>query len=103
MKTARTYVFMFVPFPEDWVAHASRVLEVASSRSRTSLDSFRFQASTDPKDCFGGTPLQRMSSNGQAFQPAHETRALPNDLFFSWFVDNPRRSLQSTQGGKLEY
>jgi len=29
------------------------------------------------KDCFGATPLQRMRSNGQAFQPTCGTRALP--------------------------
>ena len=29
------------------------------------------------KDYFGATPLQRMRSNGQAFKPARETRALP--------------------------
>jgi len=32
---------------------------------------------TERKDCFGATPLQRMRSNGQAFQPSRETRALP--------------------------
>jgi hypothetical protein len=84
MKTAWTYVFMFVPIPEGWVAHASRVLAMASSRSRISLDSRGFQALTNPKDSFGGTPLQRMRSNGQAFQTARETRALPNDLLWTW-------------------
>jgi hypothetical protein len=29
------------------------------------------------KACFGATPLQRLRSNGQAFQPARETHALP--------------------------
>ena len=95
MKTAWNYVLMFVGIPGGWVAHASRVPAMASSPSRTSLDSLGFQqASANPKDRFGGTPLQRMRSNGQAFQPARETRALPNDLFWTWFVGNPRRNLQ---------
>jgi hypothetical protein len=81
---------MFVPFPEDWVAHASRVLAMAFSPSRPSLDSLGFRASTNPKDCFGETLLQRMRSNGQVFRSARETRALPNDLFWAWFVGNQR-------------
>jgi hypothetical protein len=32
------------------------------------------------KDCFGATPLQRTRSDGQAFKPARETRALPGQL-----------------------
>jgi hypothetical protein len=73
---------MFVPISERWVAHAS-------------CDRFQ-QAWTNPRVCFGGMPLQRMPAtagkltNGQAFQPARETRALPNDLFWTWFVDNTR-------------
>ena len=101
MKTARTYVFMFVPVVlERWMAHASRVPAMAPSPSRTPLDSLGFQVSTNPKDCFGETPLQRMRSNGQAFQPARETRAIPNDLLWTWFVDNPDRNVPGKQGGK---
>jgi hypothetical protein len=81
MKRAQSYVFMFVPIPERWVAHASRAPAMASSPSRTSLDSLGFQAPTNTKDRFGGMP-----------EPARETRALPNDLFWTWFVDNPRPS-----------
>ena len=33
------------------------------------------------KACFGATPLQRIRSNGHAFQPARVTRALPNPAF----------------------
>jgi hypothetical protein len=85
---------MFVPIPGDWVAHLSRVPTIVSSPSRISLDRLGFQqASTNPKDCFGGTQLQRIRSNGHAFQPARETRALPNQLFWTWFVDNPRPPL----------
>ena len=86
---------MFVPIPERWVAHVSRVPAMASWPSRTShgFPGFRL-VSTNPTDRFGGTPLQRMRSNGWAFKPAPETRALPNDLFWTWFVDNPRRNLQ---------
>ena len=40
MKTARTYVFIFVPIPSDWGARASRVLVAVSRRNRLSL---RFQ------------------------------------------------------------
>jgi len=79
MKRIRTYIFVFVPIPESWVAHASRMLAMASSPSRTSLDSLGFQASGNTKDRFGGTP-----------KPARERRALPNDLLWTWFVYNPR-------------
>ena len=68
---------MFVSIPGGWVAHASRVPAMASSPSRTTLDTLGFQqAPTTPNACFGGTP-----------KPARETRALPNDLFWTWFVD----------------
>jgi len=61
METPQSYVFMFVAIPERWVAHAPRVPAMASSPSRTSLDAIGFQeVSTNAKDCFGGTPLQRM-------------------------------------------
>src|SRR2546423_397638 len=59
------------------------MLANASSRSRTFLylipSSLKVQKA-DRKDRFGATPLQRMRSNEQAFQPARETRALPNRL-----------------------
>src|SRR5439155_2540536 len=46
-----------------WVAHASRVLAIASSRSRTFAG----------KDCFAETP-----------KPTRETRALPRNFIGDW-------------------
>ncbi len=53
-------------------ARVSRVGEAVSG-SRTSDEVH----DCSDKDCFDATPLQRMRSNGQAFQPTRETRALP--------------------------
>jgi len=65
---------------ELWVAHASRVLEMVSHHRGLFLkhcsegETLHFR-----KDCFGATPLQRMQSNGQAFQPARDPLALPRN------------------------
>ena len=54
----------------DWVAHASRVLVIASSRSRTCPVFINPQMMVYVgKDCFGATP-----------KPARETHALPFSL-----------------------
>ena len=56
------------------VAHASRVLAIASSRSRTFAG----------KDCFGETP-----------KPTRETRALPGTDFVDKLPTNAASSLRS--------
>src|SRR5207247_11472545 len=61
---------------ELWGAHASRVLAIASSRSRTFSVHFHSAGANEiqRKDCFGATPLRLRS--GQA-PPTRETRVLP--------------------------
>jgi hypothetical protein len=71
---------MFVPIPSDWGARASRVLVAASRRNRLSL---RFQR-------VGDFALSEKFAMARTPSPARETHALPNHLFWTWFVDNPR-------------
>ena len=79
-------VFVFLPITEDWRTRVSRVKPqvrlgpVASSPSRTfPAADISFIAFEPRKDCCGETP-----------QPARETGALPNQLLWTWFIENPR-------------
>jgi hypothetical protein len=78
---------MVILISEDW-ADASRVLASASSPSRTFSNAPAFPAGFgNGKNCCGETP-----------QPTRETRALPREFpFWTWFIDNPSRSLASRQ------
>jgi len=71
-------VFILVPIPVDRGAHAPRVPFAAPSpqtvRSHASL-----MIAANLTSPFGEAP------NG-----AREARALPNHLFWTWFIDNPR-------------
>src|SRR5207237_8200970 len=71
-----------IPFP---VAHPSRVLAIASSRSRTFAE----------KDCFGETPKVRA---GLAL--TRETRALPGNTAATRSVEFRRRFSYATQSGR---
>jgi hypothetical protein len=78
MKRARTIAF--VPISLDWGAHASRVLVAAFRRNRLSLG---FQPA-------GAFALSEKFAMARTPSPARETRALPDHLFWTWFIDNPR-------------
>ena len=73
MKTARTYVFMFVPIPPEWLAHEPRAWFARPAEREFSADE-NIMAQHD----------------GERNSSRCETRALPNHLFWTWFVDNPR-------------
>jgi len=77
MKSARTYVFVFVPILLE---------QVANTRVATG-----FQAGSN-----GSSPPNRKHEETSHLPARHreefETQILPGDLFWTWFVDNPRRS-----------
>jgi hypothetical protein len=80
MKRTPTNVFVFAPISPDWGALASRVLVAASRRNRLSL-------------CFprvGDFALSEKFAMARTPSPARETQALPDHLFWTWFIDNPR-------------
>lgn len=77
MKTSRTYVFMFVPILFERVAN-TRVttgFRTGSNGSSPPDEKHNETARWQVRHCAGG-----------------ETQALPNHLFWTWFVDNPRPS-----------
>jgi hypothetical protein len=80
---------MFVPISPDWGARASRVLVTASRRNRLSL---RFQRVGD----FALSEKFAMARTPSLPQARDETHALPNHLFWTWFVDNPRSFSKSS-------
>ena len=74
---------MSVPIPSDWGARASRVLVAASRHNRLSLC---FQ-------CVGDFALSEKFARARTPslpQARDETHVLPNHLFWTWFIDNPR-------------
>jgi hypothetical protein len=79
MKATRTYVFMFVPIPSEWIGHAPVAPNFAFGRN-------------------GSSPTNGKRNNSSRWEerPCEEgdTQSLPNHLVWTWFVDNPRRSLQ---------
>jgi hypothetical protein len=88
MKTAWTYVFMFVSVPPVWLFHEAMLPGFGAGSNGSSP--------TDDKN------------NGVARWPEPEREQgeacpLPNHLFWTWFVDNPCRNLKRTQGGKVEH
>jgi hypothetical protein len=78
MKTAWTYVFMFVPMPSGWLSHKPMIPGFGAGPNTSS-----------PTD---------ENNSGALRWPERELEqceasALPNHLFSTWFVDNPRRNL----------
>jgi hypothetical protein len=75
MKTARTYVFMFVPIPPGWLSHEPMIPGVRAGSN-------------------GSSPPDQKHDEGGRWRIRHgdgcETQALPHHLFWTWFVDNPR-------------
>jgi hypothetical protein len=78
MKTARTFVFIFVPIPRGWLFHEPiiRGFGVGSNGS----------SPTEPND------NERSQWPGLR-RCEYEAEALPSELFWTWFVDNPPRNL----------
>jgi hypothetical protein len=75
MKAARSYVFLLVPILIERVAH-TKVANGFCAGSNGSLP-------PDPK--YVETARWRVRHSDRC-----ETQALPSDLFWTWFVDNPR-------------
>jgi hypothetical protein len=79
MKTARTYVFVFVPIQMGWLFHEPMIRGLgAGSNGSSSTDQSDGERSRAPA-------MRRCEC---------EVEALPSQLFWTWFVDNPRRNLQ---------
>jgi len=79
MNAARTYIFMFVSIPSGWLFRESMIA--------------RFGARSN-----GSSPTDQNHS-GALRSPERELEqreacALPNHLFWTWFVDDPRWNLQ---------
>ena len=77
MKAARTYVLMFVPIPPEWMAPAAVSRGFTVGRNGNS--------SSDHKN------NRRFRWQGRDLEE-WEAQLLPSDLFWTWFIDNPRPS-----------
>jgi hypothetical protein len=77
MKTAPTYVFLFVPIPAGWLSPEPMIpgLRAGSNGSLLPEQKHHHEMDWPVRDC------------GES-----ETETLPNHLFWTWFVDNPRLS-----------
>ena len=77
IKTTRTYVFMFVPIPSEWIAPASVAPAYSFGRNGSSPTNGKRNDRSRRRECL-----------------SHESKAqsLPHHLFWTWFVDNPRSS-----------
>jgi hypothetical protein len=77
MKTARTYVFMFVLIPLGGLFHEPMISGFGAGSDGSSP--------TDQKD------NERSQWPGmRRCECEAEAEALPSQLFWAWFVDNPR-------------
>ena len=75
MKTARTYIFMFVPIPPGSANYEPMIPCLRAGSNGIS------------------PPEQKMMTqpDGECEIPTGgETQALPDHLFWTWFIDNPR-------------
>jgi hypothetical protein len=85
MKTALNHVLMFVSIPPDWLFHGPMLPGFgAASNGRSPTDGKNSEA------------LRWPEPEREQCEPC----AFPNHLFWTWFVDNPRRNQHETQGGK---
>jgi hypothetical protein len=75
MKTASTYVLMFVANPLGWLFPEPMVPGFGGGSN-------------------GGSPINEKNSGAPGWPERQreqcEASALPNHLFWTWFVDNPR-------------
>jgi hypothetical protein len=87
MNSSRTYVFVFVPIPEDWKAKSYRDSDSTRCRNNGSGNNGSVPLPIQSERMRGAkVPIMRTPS------PARETDVLSHHLFWTWFVDNPRRS-----------
>ena len=75
MKTARTYVFMFLPIPPGWLSHEPMIPGLRAGSN----------GSSPPDEKHDDTARWRVRNLDGC-----ETQPLPHHLFWTWFVDNPR-------------
>ena len=75
MKAARTYVFVFVPILMERVANMRGATGFGAGSNGSSPSDEKHNKTTRwrVRHCSGG-----------------ETQALPDHLFWTWFIDNPR-------------
>jgi hypothetical protein len=91
MKTARTYVFMFVPIPRHWWQGSGTVgsAGILPALSGMLPDNAQHGTSCDVgKKSVIVSAAQEVVGNMPA--TAGNMPALPDQLFWTWFVDNPR-------------
>jgi len=77
MKTARPYVFMFVAISPAWLSHEPIIPGLHAG----------LNGSSPPDQKHDELARWRVRHRNEC-----ETQALPNHLFWTWFVDNPRAS-----------
>ena len=80
MKVARTYVFLLVPILIDRLAHTTVPNGFCTGSNGHVL----------PNQKYDEKPLWRMRDRKEC-----ETEVLPDDLSWTWFVDNPRPRFHS--------
>ena len=77
MQKIRTYVFMFVPIPSEWIAPASVARGSGVGSNGSSLRDHKHR--------------ERSQWRGRRRKEC-DTHTLPGYLFWTWFVDNQRAS-----------
>jgi len=74
MKVARTYVFVFLPIPAEWISHPATVRGFRGGPN-------------------GSSPMDREHNEKFPWRGRHrqerDTQSLPSHLFWTWFVDKP--------------
>jgi hypothetical protein len=75
MKTARTYVFMFVPIPPGWLSHGPMIRGLRAGSN-------------------GSSPADEKHDDTNRWRVRNldgcETQPVSHHLFWTWFIDNPR-------------
>jgi hypothetical protein len=96
MKTARTYVFVFISIPRHWwlvfgTGGSAGILPAVSRMLPDNTDHIGTLrgAGRNPLSMYAA---QEIAGNMPA--TAGNMPALPDQVLWTWFVDNPRRSLQ---------
>jgi hypothetical protein len=75
MKAARTYLFMFVAIPPGWLFQGPKIPGFVARSNGSSPTSGK----RNDRSRWGEGPSQESKA-----------QSLPNHLFWTWFVDNPR-------------
>ena len=96
MKRIRTYVFVFISIPQHWW----RGFDTGGSAGILPAVSGMLPGNTDhngPPRGAGCNPLSMCAAQeiaGNMPATAGSMPALPDQLLWAWFVDNPRPNLQ---------